>query len=168
MPEPISGRAKTTVPNVAMGCRYCTISKVSLDVPLKTKRSLSVQNFRKFLQYCSSLHWSIGEGKACSAFELAVAAYFRGFHFDLPKGAIATPHAYAKNWRDGFAVCKLMNLAVALLLLEFSQEQMASRTPKELLLALMLGVQTMFCRACVKHFVEGQRTPLIHGSLLLI
>lgn len=46
----------------------------------------------------------------------------KGWRFDLDSGIIATPNSYAKVLRDGFAYCKLKEVVVAPLTLEFKNK----------------------------------------------
>ena len=105
---------------------------VDLDLQTKgpEKDPLSRKNFQTFLQFMSSCHWRVGDNLACSVFELAAAAFVRGYRFDLPAGTLCTPHAYATIVRAGIAFCKLKQVTVAPLLLDKGNKSNGKTFPK--------------------------------------
>ena len=82
---------------------YTWHSQVDLDVSFRATPSLSEANFRTFLRFCSSIKWRVGDGYACSVFELAVLAFIEGWRFQHQVGTLCTPQAYATLIRAGLA-----------------------------------------------------------------
>ena len=94
------------------------------------KLPLSASNFSVFLQFMNSLHWRLGEGYACSVFELSAAAFLSGFRFELPEGTICTLQAYAAVIRAAISFCKAKNYVVAPLLLDKGNKCNGKTFPK--------------------------------------
>ena len=61
-----------------------------IDLPFRDKPQLSHANFKIFLEFTNFLRWRLGEGLACSVFELAAFAFTQGWRFILPAGTICT------------------------------------------------------------------------------
>lgn len=94
------------------------------------KPPLSGANFKIFLQFMNSLRWKLGEGLACSVFELAAAAFLHGCRFELPVGTICTPQAYATIIRAAISFCKTKQIVVAPLLLDKGNKCNGKTFPK--------------------------------------
>ena len=109
---------------------YTWHSQVDLDVSFRATPSLSEANFRTFLRFCSSVKWRVGDGYACSVFELAVLAFIEGWRFQHQVGTLCTPQAYATLIRAGLAFCKLKQIVVAPLSLEKGNKSNGKTFPK--------------------------------------
>lgn len=94
------------------------------------KPPLSGANFKTFLQFMKSLRWKLGDGCACSVFELAAAAFLQGWRFELPAGTICTPQSYASIIRAAISFCKTKQVIVAPLLLDKGNKCNGKTFPK--------------------------------------
>ena len=47
-------------------------------------------NFRRFLMFCNTLQWRLGDRLGGSEFELAVYAFVQGWRFQLPDSMLST------------------------------------------------------------------------------
>ena len=76
-----------------------------VNLSFTNKPQLSSANFKVLLGFCNSLRWRLGEGLACSVFELAAYAFTQGWRFDLPAGTICTVQAYTAIIRAAISYC---------------------------------------------------------------
>lgn len=89
-----------------------------VDMAFRSRPQLSGANFRTFLQFSNTLRWRLGEGTACSVFELSAFAFLQGWRFELPAGTICTVQAYAAIIRAAISRCKSLGVVCAPLLLD--------------------------------------------------
>ena len=121
---------------------------------------MTENNFRTFLRFCASLQWRVGDGFACSVFELAVVAFIRGWRFELPHGTICTPQAFASLIRSGFAYCKQKNIVVAPLLLDKRNKSNGKTFPKGAFLGAEAYVENAALDMLARAFAKGAKaTP---------
>lgn len=106
--------------------------EIDPEAPFVEKNNMSVPNFRTFLRFCASLKWRLGDGFACSVFELAAYAFTQGWRFQLPVGTLSTPQAYACIIRAGFATASKRNLSLLLCCWISEIKIVARLTPREL------------------------------------
>ena len=99
-------------------------------------KALTEVNFRTFLQFSNTLKWRVGDGLACSVFELAVLAFHQGSRFVLPAGTVCTVQAYAAIVRAAITYCKGRQIAIAPSLLQKGTNATARPSPKVPFLAL--------------------------------
>ena len=95
-----------------------------------TTKVITETNFRTFLRFSNTLRWRIGDGFACSVFELAVLAFHHGWRFELPAGIICTVQAYAATIRAAISYCKAKHIVVAPLLLQKGNKCNGKTYPK--------------------------------------
>lgn len=94
------------------------------------KPPLSAANFRTFLRFTNSLRWKVGDGLACSVFELAVFAFMQGWRFELAVGTLCSLQAYATIIRAAISFCKQKYIVVAPLLLDKGNKCNGKTHPK--------------------------------------
>ena len=134
--------------------------EIDLNVPFRATSTLTENNFRTFLRFCASLQWRVGDGFACSVFELAVVAFVRGWRFELPHGTICTPQAFASLIRSGFAFCKQKKFVVAPLLLDKRNKSNGKTFPKGAFLGAEAYVENAALDMLARAFAKGAKaTP---------
>ena len=95
-----------------------------------SNKALTEANFRIFLQFSNTLKWRVGEGLACSVFELAVLAFHQGFRFVLPVGTVCTVQAYAAIVRAAITYCKGRQIVISPSLLQKGNKCNGKTYPK--------------------------------------
>lgn len=132
---------------------------------------LSGPNFKTFLQFMRSLRWKLGDGLACSVFELAAAAFLSGWRFELPEGTLCTPQSYAATIRAGISFCKTKHIVVAALLLDKGNKCNGKTFPKGAFFGAEVYLENKTLELLSRAFEKGAKaTPhswsLVFDSLL--
>ena len=139
---------------------YTWHAQIDHAVPFCASNSLTETNFRTFLRFCSSIKWRIGDGFACSVFELAFLAFYEGWRFQQPTGSLCTPNAYATLIRAGLAYCKPKKIVVAPLLLEKGNKSNGKTFPKGVFIGAEAFVPTPALEMLARAFSKGaKQTP---------
>lgn len=122
--------------------------------------NLSCANFRIFLQFSNTLRWRLGEGLACSVFELAAFAFTQGWRFELPVGTICTVQSYAAIIRAAISYCKSKSIVCAPLLLDKGNKCNGKTFPKGAFLGAEAFVDNCTLELLFRAFEKGAKaTP---------
>lgn len=125
------------------------------------KPPLTSANFAVFLRFMNSLRWRLGEGLACSVFELSAAAFLHGCRFELPADTICTPQAYATVIRAAISFCKAKKFVVAPLLLDKGNKSNGKTFPKGAFFGAEVFLDNRTLELLSRAFEKGAKaTPL--------
>ena len=132
-----------------------------VQMPFSNTKALSEVNFRTFLHFSNTLQWRVGDGLACSVFELAVLAFHQGSRFVLPAGTVCTVQAYAAIIRAAITYCKGRNVVIAPSLLQKGNKCNGKTFPKGAFFGAEAFLGNMPLEMLVRAFEKGAKaTPL--------
>ena len=129
----------------------------NVDMDFKNRPQLSSTNFRTFLQFANTLRWRVGEGRACSVFELAVFAFLQGWRYELPTGTICTVQAYAATTRAAISRCKSLGVVCAPLLLDKGNKCNGRTSPKGAFIGAEAFVDNATLEVLFRAFERGAK-----------
>ena len=131
-----------------------------VNLSFTDKPQLSSANFKVFLGLSKSLRRRLGEGLACSVFELAAFVFTQGWRFNLPAGTICTVQAYAAIIRAAISYCKPRQIIVAPLLLDKGNKCNGKTYPKGAFHGAEAYLDNVTLELLVRAFEKGAKaTP---------